>query len=177
MTPIGHATVSYITGRTFRNISLTAVITGGVLPDIDFLFLFFHWFNQVHRVATHNLFFILLASLLTALFADKDRKQVVGLSVFLGGALHLLIDSFMDNNPTNGIGIAMLWPISDHFFSPFNLFHASLNAPGWNEPVKMIRTLIPGLLYEVPFYIVSLFLFLKPKSIDDSHVSSDFSRY
>ena len=163
MTPIGHLTVSYISGKSCRNISLTALIIGGVLPDIDFLFLFFDWFNQVHRVVTHNIFFILLASLLTAALAAKGKKQVIGFSLLFGGMLHLMIDSFMDNNPTNGMGIALLWPLSDNFFSPFNLFHASLNAPGWNKPFRMIRTLIPGLLYEVPFYIVSVFLFLKKR--------------
>lgn len=164
MTPLGHLTVTYVTGKSVRNISLTALMIGGILPDIDFLFLFFEWFNQVHRVVTHNLFFILLASLIAALFADKDRKQVVGLSLFLGGVLHLTIDSFMDNNPTNGMGIALLWPLSDNFFSPFNLLHVSSNTHGWNKPSTMIRTLIPGLLYEVPFYIVSVFLFLKKRS-------------
>jgi len=161
MTPIGHLTVSYITGKSVRYLSLTALITGGILPDIDFLFLFFDWFNQVHRVVTHNLLFILFASLLAASLAHKGRKQATGFSLFLGGILHLLIDSVMDNNPTNGIGIALLWPLSDSFFSPFNLFHASLNAPGWSEPVKMFRTLLPSLVYEIPFYIASLLLFLK----------------
>jgi membrane-bound metal-dependent hydrolase YbcI (DUF457 family) len=163
MTPIGHLTVSYITGKSFGKLSLTALIIGSVLPDIDFIFLLFDWFNQVHRVVTHNFFFILLASLLAVLLADKGRKQLTGLSLFLGGLLHLMIDSFMDNNPTNGIGIASLWPLSDNFFSPFNLLHASLNTPGWNEPMAMIRTLIPGMLYEVPFYIMSIFLLLKQK--------------
>jgi len=77
--------------------------------------------------------------------------------------LHLMIDSFMDNNPTNGIGIALMWPLSDNFVSPFNLFHASLNTPGWNKPLAMIRTLIPSMLYEVAFYIMSIFLLLKQK--------------
>ncbi|RJR18990.1 MAG: metal-dependent hydrolase [Nitrospiraceae bacterium] len=167
MTPLGHLTVSYITGRSARYLSLPAVIIGGILPDIDFLFLFSDWFNQVHRVVTHNLLFILLASLLAAVLADKGRKQVTGLSLLLGGITHLMIDSFMDNNPTNGIGIALLWPLSDSFFSPFNLFHASLNAPGWKEPVKMFRTLVPGLVYEIPFYIASLLLFLKSKKSKD----------
>ena len=165
MTPIGHLSVSYITGKSYRNISLPAIIIGGVLPDFDFVFLFFSWFNQVHRVITHNLFFLILGSLFAALFAAKGRKQGVGFSLFLGGSLHLLIDSFMDNNPTNGIGLALLWPFNDELFSPFNLFHASLNAPGWNEPVKMIKTLIPGMLYEVPFYVISLFLLFKRKKI------------
>ncbi len=132
------------------------------MPDIDFLFVFFDWFNHVHRVVTHNIFFVLIASLLTAALAAKGNKKVTGFSLFFGGILHLMIDSFMDNNPTNGIGIALLWPLSDNFFSPFNLFYASLNAPGWNEPFRMIRTLIPCLLYEVPFYIAAMFLFLKP---------------
>ncbi|MBI5664069.1 MAG: metal-dependent hydrolase [Nitrospirae bacterium] len=166
MTPIGHLTVSYVTGKSFRNISLTAIIIGGVLPDIDFLFLFFDWFNQVHRVVTHNIFFILLVALLTAAFAAKGKKQVAGYSLFLGGMLHLMIDSVMDNNPSNGIGIALLWPLSDNFFSPFNLFHASLNSPGWSEPSAMLRTLIPGMLYEVPFYLMSVFLLLKQKRND-----------
>ena len=140
------------------------------MPDFDFLFLFFDWFNSVHRVVTHNLIFIITASLLTMAFAVKGSKQVVGLSLFLGGTLHLMIDSCMDNNPSNGIGIALLWPLSDNFFSPFNLFNASLNAPGWNEPSRMIRGLIPGMLYEVPFYIVSMFLFLKQKRNNDWNV-------
>lgn len=133
------------------------------MPDIDFLFLFFEWFNQVHRVVTHNIFFILLASLLTSAFAAKGKKAVIGFSLFFGGMLHLMIDSFMDNNPTNGMGIALLWPLSDNFFSPFNLLHVSSNTNGWNKPLTMIRTLIPGMLYEVPFYIMSIFLLLKQK--------------
>lgn len=133
------------------------------MPDIDFLFLFFDWFNQIHRVVTHNIAFVLLASLLAAVLAAKGKKQVIGFSLLCGGMLHLMIDSFMDNNPTNGIGIAALWPVSDNFFSPFNLFHASLNTPGWKKPLAMIRTLIPGLLYEVPFYIMAIFLLLRQK--------------
>ena len=163
MTPIGHASVSYITGTSCKKISLPLIILGGMLPDIDFLFVFFFWFNQVHRIISHNVFFIAAASVLFSVFAKKNRKLTVGMSLFLGGFLHLFIDACMDNNPTNGIGIALMWPVSDEFFSPFNLLHPSPNTAGWNEPIRMIKTLVPGMLYEIPFYIISLFLFFKRK--------------
>lgn len=63
---------------------MTALIIGGLLPDIDFLFLFFKWFNQAHRVVTHNIFFILLASLIAVLFANKGSKQSVGIEFISG---------------------------------------------------------------------------------------------
>jgi membrane-bound metal-dependent hydrolase YbcI (DUF457 family) len=163
MTPIGHLSVSYITGRSIKGISIPAVMIGGLLPDFDFLFLFFEWFNQIHRVISHNIIFIIVASIVASVFAPRGRKQAVGLGLFLGALTHLFIDSVMDNNPTNGIGIALLWPFTDKFFSPFNLFHASANAPGWSEPLRMIKTLVPGIIYELPFYVISLYLLLNRK--------------
>lgn len=158
MTPIGHASLSYITGKSFRNISLPAIILGGLSPDFDFMFLFFDWFNQIHRVVSHNLIFIALASLISSFFAVKGRKCIVGLSFLAGGLLHLFFDSFMDNNPTNGIGIALMWPVSDKVISPFNILQPSLHLPGWRYPMKMIHSLIPVMLFELPFYAVSIFL-------------------
>ncbi|MEW6601554.1 MAG: metal-dependent hydrolase [Nitrospirota bacterium] len=164
MSPIGHLTISYVSSRTFfRNLSLTALLVGGVLPDIDFLFLFFKWFNQAHRVVSHNLLFILTASLFAAAVSDKGQKKAAGLSLLAGGMLHLMIDSVMDINPTNGIGIALFWPFSDKFFSPFNILNPSLNLAGWSNPMGMVRTLIPGLLYEIPFYIIAAILFFRQK--------------
>ncbi len=162
MTPIGHLLTSYITGKSIKNISLPVIIIGGVLPDIDFFFIFFDWFNQVHRVITHNLVFITSVSLIGSFFVVKSQRKIAGLSLFLGGFLHLLIDSIMDNNPSNGIGIALFWPFYNELFCPFNLFfNVAENKAGWNEPIKMLKTLIPGMLYEVPFYIISLFLLFK----------------
>jgi membrane-bound metal-dependent hydrolase YbcI (DUF457 family) len=161
MTPIGHASLSYITGKAFRRISISAIIFGGLVPDFDFLFLFFDWFNQVHRVVSHNLFFIVAVSFISSVVASKGRKTVVGLSVLSGGLLHLFFDSFMDINPTNGIGIAAMWPFSNELMSPFNILEPSLQSPGWNNPLKMIVSLMPVMLYELPFYILSVFLIYK----------------
>ena len=161
MTPFGHLSISYISAKPFRNISLPAVIIGGAAPDFDFLFIFFDWFNQIHRIVTHNLFFIVLVSISGLFFADKGRGKVVMSSLFLGGILHLLIDSCMDNNPTNGIGLALFWPFSGEIYSPFNLLHVPEKTVGWNDPFKMFRSLIPVILYELPFYLTALFLFFK----------------
>ncbi len=165
MTPIGHLSVSYISGRSIRGISLPAIMIGGIVPDFDFLFFFFEWFNQVHRVISHNIFFIILVSFAASFVAKAGAKKAVGFSLFLGASLHLFIDSCMDINPTNGTGIALLWPLVDTSFSPFNLFHDSMNGPGWTEPLKMLRLMIPGLLYELPFYVLAFILLWKEKII------------
>jgi hypothetical protein len=69
----------------------------------------------------------------------------------------------MDTNPTNGIGIALLWPFYNEFFSPFNLFNPSVSTAGWSQPIEMFRILIPTIIYEIPFYLISLFLLFKQR--------------
>ncbi len=163
MTPIGHFSVAYISGKSISRLSLPAVIIGGVLPDIDFIYILFDFFNQIHRVITHNVFFIIIASVCGILIASSGRKQSVGLGLLLGGALHLFIDSCMDNNPTNGVGIALFWPLTSDFFSPFNLLPFTADSHGWNEPLQMLKTLVPNMIYEVPFYIIAAFHMVRQK--------------
>ena len=175
MTPAGHVAVSYIAGRLNQRLVLPAVLAGGVLPDCDFIFFFFDWFNGIHRLVSHNALFILLASLAAASLAPRGTKAAAAVSLFVGGAAHLLIDSAMDVNPTNGIGIALFWPFSSQFYSPFNLFEASAGAPGWSQPAAMIRLLAPGMLYEVPFY-TGAFLLWKGKRGESSKGQSGAAR-
>ncbi len=163
MTPLGHASVSFISGKLVRSLSVPAVILGGVLPDIDFIFIFFNWFNQVHRVITHNVLFLLFASPVSYIIVSKGRKGPVSLSIFTGGMLHLLIDACMDNNPTNGIGLTLMWPFSDTYFSPFNLLTPSANSQGWQRPLLMLKSILPNMLFEVPFYFISLFLIMRER--------------
>lgn len=165
MTPIGHLSISYILGKPFRKICLTAFLIGGIIPDIEFFFVFFESFNQIHRVVMHNLFFIIAVSLVVTPFAVKGRKRVVAVSLFLGGLLHVLIDSCMDNNPSNGIGIALLWPLSREFFSPFNLFGLVKIESGWSDPAGMIKHGIKEVLWEVPLYLLTAFIFLRQKRV------------
>ena len=77
--------------------------------------------------------------------------------------MHLFVDSCMDNNPTNGIGVAFLWPFYDELLSPFNILSASGNEAGWREPIKMIKPMLLVMVYEVPFYIITVFLLLRRK--------------
>jgi membrane-bound metal-dependent hydrolase YbcI (DUF457 family) len=161
MTPIGHLSVSYISGQYVRNISLPSIIIGGLLPDIDFIFIFFDWFNQYHHVITHNLLFIGVAAFSGALVVSGSSKKRVGFSLLLGSLLHLAVDSCMDNNPSNGTGVALLWPFYGELFSPFNLLTPSDIERGWKEPFKMIRPMLSVMLYEVPFYAISGFLVLR----------------
>src|SRR5215471_10447848 len=102
MTPVGHAAVSFLAGKYFR-LSMTALIVGGIAPDLDFLLLPFAGFNMWHRVITHNVFFVLVVAGLLACAAGKERARVALAAVF-GGGLHLLVDSMLDSNPSNGIG-------------------------------------------------------------------------
>ena len=162
MTPAGHLSISYISGRSMKNISLSAVLIGAVLPDLDFIFIFFDWFNQVHRIISHNLLYVALVSILGTLAAPGERKKAVGLGLLTGGIMHLFVDSIMDNNPSNGIGIAFLWPFYNDFFSPFNILEIQ-HKFGWNEPLKMLRSLLPTMLYELPFYLAALYLFFREK--------------
>jgi membrane-bound metal-dependent hydrolase YbcI (DUF457 family) len=165
MTPLGHLSVSYVSGsiiesRLQRHIALPAVIIGGILPDVDFIFIFFDWFNTVHRVISHNLLFISAIAFTGSLLCLKENKKAVAIGLFTGGILHLAIDSFLDNNPTNGIGIAFLWPFFDNLLSPFNLLNENEAGIGWDQPLKMIRLMIPLILYEAPLYVIAAFLFV-----------------
>ncbi len=163
MTPLGHLSVSYVSAKSINGASISAIIIGGFLPDLDFLFIFFDWFNMYHHVTTHNVFYIGIAAFIAYVISDKQNNIIIALSLFFGGMLHLFIDSCMDNNPTNGIGITLLWPFYEGHFSPFNILTDSGVKAGWGEPLKMVRPMMIVVLYELPLYILSLLLLLKSK--------------
>lgn len=162
MTPFGHASVSYLAGARWKHAWLPGVIAGGLLLDIDFLLLPFPFFNQIHRVATHNVFFVLLLALIGGL-AAKSSRQKVALSILAGGLLHLLIDSMMDDNPTNGIGVALFWPVSARWYSPFNLTPPLPGAAGWDDLAGRIRGVWRSLIWELPFYLAVAYLWSRNK--------------
>jgi membrane-bound metal-dependent hydrolase YbcI (DUF457 family) len=159
MSPPGHAAVSYLLGRAVPWLSLPAVLVGGVLPDVDFVLLPFSWFNRIHRVATHNLWFVLAVAIVGLAFAKNGRRSPVFLGLLIGGLLHLLVDSCMDSNPTNGLGVALFWPLSDAFYSPFNLVSINNDGTNWSDPLAMgWRFLKQGLIWELPIYTLALWL-------------------
>lgn len=165
MTPIGHLSISYISSKSIRNLSLPAIIIGGILPDIDFLFISFEWFNKYHHVITHNLVFIIFTALAGFFVVPREKSKTVLLSMLLGASLHLFVDSCMDNNPTNGVGVALFWPFYKQTLSPFNLLSPSGIEAGWGDPIGMIKPMLLVVLYEVPFYILSIYLLLRNRRV------------
>lgn len=160
MTPFGHAAVSYLTGKSIKIAPIFALIAGGLLVDIDAILLPFPWFNSIHRVLTHNLFFLAMMSFCGSLLVKKSRIAV-GLSLFAGGALHLVFDAMSDNNDTNGLGVALFWPVSDQMFMLFNLAEPDTTTTGWSDPDSMARLALKDLIWEVPFWIMALFLLVR----------------
>lgn len=166
MTPLGHVSISVIAGSCFmrsssRDAAIPALIIGGLLPDMDFLFIMFDWFNRAHRVISHNVLFIVIVAIGGYVIAGSGNKKTVAFSLFAGGLLHLAIDACMDNNPTNGIGIAFFWPFIDSLYSPFNMLTANKAGIGWDQPMKMVRMMMPLILYEVPLYFLAALLFFR----------------
>jgi membrane-bound metal-dependent hydrolase YbcI (DUF457 family) len=159
MTPLGHAATAYAAGRAIpRGVPIAAVI-GGIAPDVDFVLLPFSFFNEIHRVATHNVFFIVVVASVAAGVFHRDRFLVF-LCALMGGALHLFIDSILDNNPTNGIGVALFWPMEGTMFSPFNLAGVEEVAPAWDGVSSLARIPWRALAIEVPFYLLAGVLFV-----------------
>ncbi len=167
MSPIGHLSISYLVGKTTKGICLWAILLGGVLPDIDFILLPFPFFNQVHRLVTHNFLFVGLSALSIGTWGakrDKKYKAILSFSLFLGGLLHLFLDSCFDSNPSNGLGVALFWPFDDRYFSPFNLLQANESTVGWSQPVEMIRLSLSELMMELPFSLMAVVIWLKGRN-------------
>jgi membrane-bound metal-dependent hydrolase YbcI (DUF457 family) len=169
MLPPGHLAVSYLVGKLLRQLwrqpVLMATIVGGLAPDIDFILLPFTFFNQVHRLLTHNIGFISLLALLLTLRKPQAQRWPTFIGAWLGGALHLLIDACFDTNPSNGLGVPVLWPFSGQYFSPINLTPPPptgiTTTLGWQAPLAMLQTSLGTILWELPFYGLAIFVFLK----------------
>ena len=164
MTPFGHASISYLIGRTTPKLDLRAVLAGGIIPDCDFLLFPFPWFNQIHRVITHNLLFICLVGIIGTVFCKHNQRSTILISLLIGGIFHLIADSCIDSNPSNGIGVALFYPFSEALFSPFNLAE-TINSPlGWSDPGVMFMAMIKTLWLEMPFWFAAIFLWFFPRT-------------
>jgi membrane-bound metal-dependent hydrolase YbcI (DUF457 family) len=169
MLPPGHLAISYLLGQGLRKSwqqpVLLATIISGLAPDIDFVLLPFTFFNQAHRLFTHNLCFISLVALALTIRKPLAQRLPVLISAALGGALHLLIDACFDTNPSNGLGVPFFWPFSSQYFSPINLTPPPTtgitSTLGWQAPLAMLQTSLGTIPWELPFYGLAIFVFLK----------------
>lgn len=156
MTPLGHAAVALVVGRPRRRLDPRALVCGGVLPDVDWLLFWAPGFNAWHRVATHSLLFVLVASAALAwLSARRTERTWVAtfVAVMLGAVAHLLVDACMDTNPSNGVGVAIAWPLDPTPWSPFNVMTFEDNPSGWGAPLRAARGVLRGLAWELPFVL------------------------
>lgn len=165
MTPVGHLSASYLLSRLSRQ-SAIPVCVAGLAPDVDFLLLLIdpERFNALHRVVTHNIFFV---ALVTVLLCLRWRRPAVLATAFVSGLLHLLIDAVFDGNPTNGVGVAVLWPLSSQVWSPFNVFAGwlAVSPAGWADLSRAIRLALVSLALECPLAVVALSLWLNRRRI------------
>jgi inner membrane protein len=99
-----------------------ALIALSLVADVDVLAFRFgipysHPFG--HRGATHSLAFALLAGTATALLLSQDGRRDfrrTALVTCLVAVSHPLLDAMTDG----GLGVALLWPVSDaRFFAPW----------------------------------------------------------
>jgi membrane-bound metal-dependent hydrolase YbcI (DUF457 family) len=160
MTPLGHVSVSYIAGRWIPGLSMPAVLLGGLMMDLDFIFFPFSFFNAIHRLWTHNLLFLAAVTVVAALVTRSRRKETAA-GLLVGGLLHLTFDAVLDNNPSNGIGVALFYPLNSTFFSfadaPVPLSGIAHSA-GWTDPVSQVKGAGLALLWEAPFCACALLL-------------------
>lgn len=164
MTPAAHISISYLSGRILKKLPAATIIIGGVMPDIDYIFFHARFFNEIHRVVTHNLLFIIIISLIGFLFCREKRKPAVFAGLFLGGLLHLFFDACLDSNPSNGTGVAILWPFYSGFFSPVNIcdfFDIETRIIGWEDPLARIRAGFKMMIWEAPLYLLSIIIYFK----------------
>lgn len=160
MLPPGHISIAYIAGKLIPKISLAATVVGGLLPDVDICLVFLPHFNQIHRLITHNLLFVILTAGLAAVWATLvgQQRPRVFLGILLGGLIHLLLDACFDTNPSNGIGVALLWPFSSQYFSPINLLTPPDAIVTWHQPLAMVQQAFSYIWWEIPPCIVALVL-------------------
>ncbi|MFT4901027.1 MAG: membrane-bound metal-dependent hydrolase YbcI (DUF457 family) [Lentimonas sp.] len=128
--PIGHTLAGLTTYYALRNCfpqskaasgkmqyACFAILIMANLPDTDLTFSWLYSGSLVkyHQVYTHNIFFLLAASLIAAKFwplAQKFWQSALIFAATLGS--HLLLDSMVGRELWTGSarGIPLLWPIS-----------------------------------------------------------------
>lgn len=166
MTPFGHAAIGLVVARAHARLVPWLVALGGVLPDVDFVLVWAPQFNAWHRVITHNLAFVAIASLALGWPIAARRRLSVPLTVLaiaIGGVLHLVVDACMDGNSSNGIGIAILWPFDDRMWSPFNVLDAATSGPGWRDPLRALLGSARGLWWELPWIAAAVLLHVRDR--------------
>lgn len=158
--PLAHTIVSLSVYPAFKSdnrkhnfILLLFILFVSLLPDFDIIpGIFGGKLAEFHRIYTHTIaglvFFLLI--LFVVLSRLKVQKKTILLLLFIIiYSLHLFLDMFIiGTNPVNGIGLPLLYPVSNvKFISPVRIFR--------------FKIFYGGELYEDLFSIKNLFFLLE----------------
>ena len=158
MTPLGHAALGGWASLLSSRLILPWVIAGSLLPDIDFVAFAHPDFNEIHRGPSHSLVVAIGVSAVLA-FGLSSMPVLAMTSCTLGFALHILCDSMLDTNASNGLGVPLLWPFSPERIQLVPLADWLNLEPGsWREPGTMLTGAAQLLLVEL-FLMVSYLAF------------------
>ena len=127
MSPVTHLLISWSLAniKEFEKRDRAIITLSGLSPDVDGLGVLidfatghfeqpFYWWNKLHHVVGHNLFFALGLSLVTFWFAKN--KKVTPLMVFLAFHIHLLGDLLGARGPDGyQWPIPYFYPLADAF--------------------------------------------------------------
>jgi len=164
MTPFGHLSTAYLISRKEHHF-LLAALAGSLIMDADIVLLPFGIYNGLHRIITHNLFCMaIVIGCLLVVFRRSPHRNEILLGVLAGMLSHLAVDCILDDNPSNGLGVAIFWPFSREMFCPFNL--DNLLPGGWGGPLlqKSPLFVIRSMLFEIPVICAAvLVLIIKTK--------------
>jgi inner membrane protein len=160
--------VGFGVGRNVLPIKL--ILTGAVIasiPDLDIIgtrFFGVPWDSVYgHRGFTHSISFALVTALIfTKFFNQKDFKKV-----FLFLSFCMLSHGFLDLCNEGGLGVAMLWPLTDFRYQGF--VHPIMNVNTSFRGLYLTSQGLPVFISEflwvwLPFFFV--FLFLKLNGLD-----------
>jgi membrane-bound metal-dependent hydrolase YbcI (DUF457 family) len=103
---------------------LLLAVTASLLPDIDFIHLTDNGALAIsgafHRGVTHTIGFAAAGGAITALIAwmiKTPQWKKTGAVVGAGLCSHLLLDLLnIDENPVNGLGLPLFWPVLEGYY-------------------------------------------------------------
>lgn len=143
--------------RKQREIDIAVGAFLGILPDYDYGFhYFFTGPYSWHHGFTHSFVFAVVAGVLTALLMGRRSARMI-VAFILATASHPMLDFVF----TEGAGIALFWPFTDHRYllgTQGTVYHAIRNG---QEGGRFRFRLILASLIEAAVFVPVLMLALK----------------
>jgi membrane-bound metal-dependent hydrolase YbcI (DUF457 family) len=159
MLPFGHLIFVWMIGLLIQKISNIKISNlgwgllffGGILPDVDYLFVWI-FNNFVHRTFTHSLVFVLLSFFVVYYVLKNYKFEKEAIFISLGILCHIFLDMFF--RP----GVMLFWPIGTwfSFYGLSNYLIVNLST------LKNLNNYINFLIFDIGLGIIWLgYLYIK----------------